>query len=183
MIGVSGPSVRRLAAVAALALACSLGTAGRASARDAPVSLTVNRAAIPTQLGRRFAFRTTISNPGGEPTAPLVAHLNVVSLRDGVYVDPEDWSSHRTQYLPVLAAHGSTTVSWRLQAVNGGSFAVYVVVLPRSGSEVLAAGPPVRVSVAERKTLDSGGVLPLVLGVPALLGLLWLGLTKRRSRA
>jgi hypothetical protein len=48
---------------------------------------------------------------------------------------------------------------------------------------VPAIGPAVRVSVADRKTLNSGGIVPLVLGVPALLGLLTLGLRYRRGRS
>ena len=31
-------------------------------------------------------------------------------------------------------------------------------------------GPTMRLEVAERKTLNSGGILPLVLGIPGLLG-------------
>jgi hypothetical protein len=42
----------------------------------------------------------------------------------------------------------------------------------------------VSVMVADRRTLDAGGILPLALGVPALLGLatLSLRLGRRRTR-
>jgi hypothetical protein len=32
----------------------------------------------------------------------------VRAWRDGVYVDPEDWSSHRTRYLPPIARAASS---------------------------------------------------------------------------
>jgi hypothetical protein len=38
----------------------------------------------------------------------------------------------------------------------------------------------VRISIAERKTLNSGGILPLAVGVPAFLALLALGVRIRR---
>jgi ABC-type branched-subunit amino acid transport system ATPase component len=46
------------------------------------------------------------------------------------------------------------------------------------------AGKTTAISIADRRTLDSGGILPLALGVPALLGALTLGvrLVRRRER-
>ena len=55
--------------------------------------------------------------------------------------------------------------------------------LPRSGAPVRpATGPTVRVAIADRKTLNSGGILPLALAVPAAIGLAWLLLRVSRSR-
>ena len=39
-----------------------------------------------------------------------------------------------------------------------------------------------RIWIQDRKTLNSGGILPLALGVPAALGLLALGVRLRRVR-
>jgi hypothetical protein len=144
-------------------------------------SVSVDRMSISTRLGKKFTFQSTISNRGSSTASGLIAHLNVLSLRPGVYVDPEDWSSNRTRYLAPIPAGGSATVTWRVQAVNAGSIGVYVAVLPRSGVGRPAVGPTVNVQIAERKTLNSGGILPLALGVPALLGALTLGLRYRRG--
>jgi peptidoglycan hydrolase-like protein with peptidoglycan-binding domain len=163
-------------AVAALTLIC-------ADAASASVSVTVDRIGVATGLGKRFAFRSTVVNTGPGEARGLVAHLNVASLRPGVYVDPEDWSTSRTRYLDPIPAGGTATVRWSLQAVNAGSFAVYVAVLPaRAAGRPPTVGRAVQVSVAERRTLDAGGILPLALGVPAVLGLAAGGLALRRRR-
>jgi hypothetical protein len=44
-------------------------------------------------------------------------------------------------------------------------------------------GPTVHVEIAERRTLNSGGILPLALGIPALLAALALGLRWHRGRS
>lgn len=170
--------------VAAVTLAVVV-VAGEARANAAAgLSVSVDRTSISTKLGRKFSFRTTLVNHGSVPASGLIAHLNVLSLRDGVYVDPEDWSSHRTRYLPTVPAGGSTTTSWKLEAVNAGSFGVYVAVLPQSGApNPPTTGPTVRVAVAERKTLDSGGIVPLALGIPAALGLALLAVRLGRSKS
>ena len=60
----------------------------------------------------------------GEVTARI--RLSGCGGAHGVYVDPEDWSSHRTRYLAPISAGGSVTLAWKMQAVNSGSFGVYV---------------------------------------------------------
>ena len=178
-------SPRRSPGAVLAALACALLLAAGAQAADQPplVSVATDRAQISTKLGAKFAFRTTITNRGSTAASGLIAHLNVLSLRDGVYVDPEDWSARRTVYLDTIPAGGSVTITWRMQAVNDGSFGIYVAVLPDSGSaSAPTTGPTIHLAVEERKTLNAGGILPLVLGIPALLGLLTLALRVRRRR-
>ena len=152
-------------------------------AAHAGLSVSNDRAAIATRLGHKFVFHSTIRNNGTASAGGLVAHLNVVDLSGHTYVDPEDWSSHRTVYLAPIPAGGSTTVSWPMNAVNSGTIAVYVAVLPRSGAPVPpTTGPTLRVRIKDRKTLNSGGILPLALGLPALLGLAALSVRFRRGR-
>jgi hypothetical protein len=152
-----------------------------ATSAQAAVTITADRTEIATSIGDKFLLRTTISNHGSTPAPNLIAHLNVLSLRDGVYVDPEDWSTHRTRYLVPIPPGGAVTITWQLHAVNSGSFGVYVAVLPQSGAALPpVAGPTVRVDVAHRQTLNSGGILPLALGIPALLAAFTLGVRLKR---
>ena len=91
----------------------------------------IDRTAISTKLGHKFVFHSTIRNDGATAASGLVAHLNVVALSGHAYVDPEDWSSHRTRYLASVPPSGSTTLAWPMNAVNSGTIGVYVAVLPR----------------------------------------------------
>jgi hypothetical protein len=171
----------RLIVAALLATGAVLAGAGAASAAER-ITVTVDRAQVSTKLGKKIVFQSTITNHGSAAARGLIAHLNVLSLRDGTYVDPEDWSSHRTRYLQPIPAGGSITTTWRVEAVNHGSFGVYVAVLPETGAaQAPAISPTVHLLVAQRKTLNSGGIVPLALGVPALLGLLALSLRLRRG--
>lgn len=177
--------------------ACLLATAPAASAQEAstpgsggflePVQLdvTVSRGEVSTRLGNDFDFKSEITNLTGARLSGLVAHLNVVGLSSGIYVDPEDWSAERTKSVPSLRPGESTEISWSVTAVTGGRAAVYVVVLPHDDSSSLrhpVSSPAIDVSIAEAKNLNSGGVLPLALGVPALLGLATIAVRRRRSR-
>ena len=175
--------IRLIACVlAACASVASPAAAAASSAPGSSVELAMSRAKVSTRLGDSFEFGSTVRNAGNTTLPELVAHLNVVGLTRDVYVDPEDWSSQRTHYLAPLRPGQSARISWKVESVNGGDFALYVVVLPdRSPSTAkLAVSPAVDLHVTERRTLNSEGVLPLALGIPGFLGLLILGLRVRR---
>jgi len=173
----------RVIAFLCLALLATAALLSPSSARAAEqIAVSVDKTDVSVGLGEHFSFTSTITNQGSGPATDLVAHLNVVSLAKGPYVDPEDWSSRRTQYLPPIPAGESLTLDWEVQAVNPGSIGVYVAVLPRDGSGRPITGPTIHADIAQRQTLNSDGVLPLALGIPALIGLLALGLRYERRR-
>jgi hypothetical protein len=137
------------------------------------VDVVVDPPVISTVLGDHFEITTEIKNAGNAPTGEILAHLNVASIEGSVYVDPEDWSSERSQQLSLKPGE-SRELSWEIQAVNSGRFAAYVVVVPFGdsvkGAEELKISPLVKVDVAQRTTLTAGGALPVVLLIPLLIG-------------
>jgi hypothetical protein len=145
-----------------------------------PLSVRLDRTAVSTRIGEKFHFSTTVRNLESQPAAGVVAHLNIVSLDPSVYVDPEDWSSHRTRYFGTLAAGEPRHTEWTVQAVNSGHFVVYVAVVDRNGTGSVTASNPLATTVAQKRRLNSGGVVPLALGIPALLALGFLAVRRRR---
>jgi hypothetical protein len=172
--------VNRCAVVAVLVTLLTAGPAA-ADAGSSPLSVRTSHVRISTRLGDKFRLRTTVVNDGPTAERGLIAHLNIVGLDPSVYVDPEDWSSHRTSYLRTLRPGESTTITWRLQAVSAGAFDVYVAVFRRAAvGGAPTTGQAVLLSVHDRRTLSAGGILPLSLGVPAFLAALALGIRLRR---
>jgi uncharacterized membrane protein len=178
--------MRKSLALAGLLVGVLSGLSIPAIAKPLTVEIAVEPTHIQTALGEEFSIETEIRNTGDADSGPLLAHLNVASLDNSVYVDPEDWSSERSQ--PVSLRPGeSRTLSWELQAVNSGRLAAYIVVLPATstaaGQEDLVVTPLVRLDVAPRSTLTAGGALPVVIGVPVLLGLMAAAARYRSRRA
>jgi hypothetical protein len=176
-------SIRRTVGCILAAASMPLALVGTADAAANDVAVIVKQSRITTQLGQNVVFRATFANRAPTATGSLIAHLNVLSLRKGVEVDPEDWSTHRTRYLGTIPAGGSRTITWKVHAINSGRIALYVAVLPQSGvHRPPAIGRTVQLVVAGRDTLNSGGILPLALGIPALLALLTAGMQVARRR-
>jgi len=166
----------RLLVAAVLALGpAAVASSASADSGAGPVTVVMDRTRAAGTLGGYVAFQSTLTNATAGPTGPLTAHLDVVSVRNAVYVDPEDWSADRTVEVESLPAGGRSTLSWTVHNVNEGEFDLYVVLLP-SGSEPgagpLTASPPVRLTVIGRQTLPRGNVLGVAVAVPVALGLL-----------
>lgn len=173
----------RALAAALVTVAVLTSAAGAASAGSAPgeVSVTVDPPSVATRLGQDFALTSTVRNDGDQPRTGLIAHLNILSTDPDVYVDPEDWSEERTQFLQPLAPGAAVELPWRVQAVNSGQLVVYVAVTAGEGSDQVVASSPLRLTVTEERTIDAGGVLPLALGMPVVV-LALMGAAARRRR-
>ena len=152
---------------------------------QAPVDVSLSRQEVSTRLGESFAFTSRIENRGTTNLDGLVAHLNVVGLSSGIYVDPEDWSEERTKNVPALGPGESTELDWDVTAVTGGEAAIYVVALrgEEPGREELSVSPAMDVRIAESKDLNTDGVLPLTLAVPAVIAVAAVVLRRRTRRA
>jgi hypothetical protein len=158
---------------ALVAAACAVLVVAGAAHAGSNVSVSVPQTHLTTQLGRNVVVRVIFTNRGSTATGPLIAHLNVLSLRQGVEVDPEDWSTHRTRYLGSIPARGSRTITWPVHAITTGRIALYVALLTQSGvTSPPTTGATVQLVVAGRDTLNAAGILPLALGIPLLLGVI-----------
>jgi hypothetical protein len=146
------------------------------------LAVSFDQGNVQTTVGHRFRPVSTIRNTGDTTLSGLVAHLDVLSVRRDVYVDPEDWSSQRTVYLDPLPAHGTVSVPWKVQVVNKGRFVVFVTVTRQHGPAVVDAGDGLRLSATARRTVDTSGILPIVLGIPAAVLALLLLTSRRRRR-
>ena len=167
---------------ALLALITSASPAFASSTTVDPVSVSISRSSAQLQVGQRLAFTTLVRNNGSRPLTGLVAHLNVVSLRPDVYVDPEDWSSQRTQYLAPVAPHRAATLQWAVQAVNEGDIELYVAVTAQHGTDRVVSSDALRVLATARRMLGPAGALPVILGVPAAVALIMMVAAVRRRR-
>jgi hypothetical protein len=177
-------ALARLAASWAVLLASlspgSPATALPAKAPDPGVVVELDQSDLDAGPGEKLSFVSAVTNDGGTTLQGYVAHLNILTTDADVYVDPEDWSPERTQYLDPLAPGETTELTWSVQAVTSGPLILFVSVTSPDTDTVVSSGP-LNLDVHGQRVVDSAGVTPLVLWTPAsVLLLLGLVLTRRR---
>ena len=154
----------------------------------ADISISVSHSEVSVLTGERFTFTSEIANRGPDATPPLIASLNFTSLDESLYVDPEDWSPERAVTVDPIDPGGIVTLSWTINAIKEGQVAAYVVALPESPSlttSPLVSSPAVHLDVGAHRSLNPGGVLPVVIAVPGALAVAFVGLrvTSNRRRS
>jgi hypothetical protein len=152
------------------------------AAEPGPVSVQLDKTQAGIGLGQNLKFTSTVRNPGEQEVSGAIAHLNVLAVDPGVYVDPEDWSGERTQYLDPLGGGESDPLEWEMQGVNSGRFIVYVVVTFAQAANHVVTSKTLRLDVAPERTLEASGLLPIAAGVPGAIVLLMGLVMVRRGR-
>lgn len=168
-----------------LALTALFFTVNAAHAESTGISISIDHPSVSAKVGEKIGFDTVIRNDSDRSVSDLVEHLNIASTKPGTYVDPEDWSQDRTQYLTQVPAHATIRTHWTVRAVNDGSFAVYVAaVSPHGDVTSVASSDALRLSASAVTPINPSGALPVVLGTPLLVGAVLAGtrLIQRRNR-
>ncbi|MEO6571146.1 MAG: BatD family protein [Ilumatobacteraceae bacterium] len=135
-------------------------------------------------LGDSLQLEVTVTNTSAGPSVDLIAHLDITDPASSSSVDPEDWTSTLSKPIGVIGARGTGTANWTVQPISPGTFTVYAVVISRDNHD-LTASNVLTVDVADQRSLNPGGILPVALGMPALVGALLLArihVGKRNSR-
>ena len=183
-----------IAAVAVLLLAAAprpvfaqpAPAAGTAAGPAATPSLQVELAPDPgnpasPKMGDRLRYQSTIRNIGPAPVQGVVAWLGLVQVDPGLEqpVDLEDWSAHKAITVPLLAPGQSVSTEWPMRLIAAGRYRV--VISAAAGDGPLSPSPFVDLAIRQKPVVESARVLPVALGVPALLlGSLVLLLRRRR---
>jgi uncharacterized protein (DUF58 family) len=146
-----------------------------------PVEVTIAPTQSTVALGDTLEVTVRVANPLAATTPPLVVHLDITDPTASGSVDPEDWTSTLSQPTAEIAAGQSTTLTWELQPISPGQFSVYAVVLSAE-SDTLVPSTVLTVRVTEARSLNPGGILPVALGAPLVIGALLVGQTIRGRR-
>ncbi len=174
--------------VGVLVAAFGAGPGGQltAHAQSSDLVLTLDIGKATATTGDTLTFTSEITNNGAAATPALIANLTFASIDLDTYVDPEDWSPQRTIAIAPIGPGQSATQSWTVTPVLPGEIAIYVAVLPGEPELVsngsIAASPGLRLSVDEHRSLNPGGVLPVVVAVPAFVAAAFVGLVAARRR-
>ncbi|RMD96831.1 MAG: hypothetical protein D6814_10670 [Calditrichaeota bacterium] len=151
------------------------------------LQLNVDTAEKKVKTGDQFVFTTTVTNRGKTASADLIVALNIINLRPGDPVDPEDWSPQRVQYLGVLAPGKTSQQTWTIHAIFEGDYLVYMVLMGHPGNQTGSSrplpGPGLHLTVEPFTRLNPAGILPLAIGMPVglTLGMLFLRSYRRRQ--
>jgi len=171
--------MNKLLAALAVALAVGIASGSAATAQsldDLNVEVTPVRADV--ALGETIDIQITITNGSDVRHDDLIAHIDVTSPDSEGSVDPEDWTATLSQQVGRLDPGASTTIDWSIQPISPGTFLVYAVALAPDAVDVVGSNV-LTIDVADRRSLNPQGVLPVVIIVPLAVGAVFVDRLRR----
>lgn len=163
----------RLLVIGAAATTLALHGGPALGQTDEGISVVIEADTTSVVLGEHLDLTITVVNFADGPTDPLALHLDITDPAQASSVDPEDWTSTLTKSVGVVESGGTMTATWTIQPISGGTFTVYAVALSPV-SDTITVSNAVSVDVEDQRSLNPGGILPVALGAPAVIGALLL---------
>lgn len=172
-----------------LLIAAILSTPLAASAASYPalaetpaIEVEIDKDTAVMNVGDEIEFTTTVTNADDVETPGMVVAMNIINLRKGDPVDPEDWSPERTQSIDPLGPGESAEQDWSVEAILDGEYMVYLTAIVKPGTPeettLPITSPGIHLTVAAFQETNPGGVLPVALGMP--IGLIVVAFLLRR---
>jgi hypothetical protein len=171
-------------AASGLVLSAALLATGNAWTTDPlHISLAPDRANPPSpQMGDWLTFHSVIENGGSRAASGVVAWISLVQVDPGQEqpVDLEDWSAHKAVTQALLRPGQQVKVEWPMRLINSGAYRVVISAVDRETGHVMTS-PFVDFTVRRKPVVESGRILPVAFGVPAIvLGLMVWGRYRQR---
>jgi hypothetical protein len=135
-------------------------------------------------MGDTPKFSGAVTNLDLHPAKGLVVYLSLVSLQPGDEhpVDLEDWSAQKAVRIDRLNPGATNRQEWGMRLIQAGKFGVALTVVdPKKNRPIVSELVPFEIQ--PKATLVVGQVLPVAIGEPLLLVLLWGGIGFCSSRS
>jgi hypothetical protein len=160
-----------LLAAAAFAGMAAVAPTAPAAANDLAIKIAPS-ADNPTspQMGDNLSFETRITNTGTSPVEGVIAWLSIVRVDKDkeAPIGLEDWSAEKAVTQSSLAPGKTILTDWPMRLIQAGHYRVVVSAASREGHD-LASSPFANFAVREKPVVKSRRVLPVALGMPVLL--------------
>ena len=114
-----------------------------------------------------------IINRSGQPINNVTTYMSLVNADTRTPVDLEDWSAEKGLFIGTIDVNQTLPLTWKIHFVQSGNYTLSIVA-NIDGSNIPIISELTHFKVASKQNLNPGHVLPVALGEPILLILLFL---------
>ena len=116
--------------------------------------------------------KAQIKNTSQQPITDITTYLSLVDTQNKLPVDLEDWSAEKGLYIGTIEPDQILPLNWKIHFVKAGTYSLIVVAI-RAGSEIPQVSGTISFQVNPKHNLNPGQVLPVALGMPLVLILIF----------
>ena len=122
--------------------------------------------------GDYVTVKAQIKNTSQQSITDITTYLSLVDTQNKLPVDLEDWSAEKGLYIGTIEPDQILPLNWKIHFVKAGNYSLIVVAI-RAGSEIPQVSSITSFHVNPKRNLNPGQVLPVALGMPIVLILIF----------
>jgi hypothetical protein len=157
-------------------------TCGPAAA-ESRVDVSIDPPFVQANMGDRITFVGTITNHSDQAVSNVIVYISLANVTEGkeAPLDLEDWSANKAVVVESVPPNGAYEGQWPVRLIDSGSYVAYITVVDKN-SNIPVSSAMSRLEVKRVLRLNPGNVLPVALGEPVTIGIIFLlvGIWRRR---
>jgi hypothetical protein len=122
--------------------------------------------------GDYVTVNAQIKNTSQQPITDITTYLSLVDTQNKLPVDLEDWSAEKGLYIGTIEPDQILPLNWKIHFVKAGTYSLILVAV-HAGSEIPQVSGITSFKVNPKRNLNPGQVLPVALGTPIVLILIF----------
>ena len=170
---------RFISALSVVILSVTVNYASAASR----IAVSINPPSVQANMGEKITYTGTITNNSGKAVDNVIAYISLAKVTQGkeAPMDLEDWSANKAIKIDTIQPHGTYEGTWPMRLIDSGSYVAYITVVDKNDRSPVTSGLS-RLEVKRILRINPNNVLPVALGEPVLLGLIFMLVAFRRRR-
>ena len=162
-----------------LAIAVSYTSASAASR----IAVSINPPSVQANMGDKITYTGTITNNSDKAVDNVIAYISLANVTQGKEspMDLEDWSANKAIKVDTIPPHGTYEGKWPMRLIDSGSYVAYITVVDKNDNAPISSTMS-HLEIQRVIRLNPNNVLPIALGEPVLIGILFLFITIKRRR-
>jgi hypothetical protein len=147
------------------------------------ISVSINPPSIQANMGDKITYVGTIANNSDKAVNNLIAYISLANVTPGKEspMDLEDWSANKAIRVDSIAPHGTYAGQWPMRLIDSGSYVAYITVVDKDDNTPLSSMMS-RLEIKRVLRLNPHNVLPVAIGEPVALGMVFMLVAFRRRK-
>jgi hypothetical protein len=148
------------------------------------ITVSINPPSIQANMGDKITYVGTITNNSDNVVNNIIAYISLANVTQGQEspMDLEDWSANKAIKVDAIPPHRTYDGKWPMRLIDSGSYVAYVTVVDKNNNIPISSAMS-RLEIKRVLRLNPNNVLPVALGEPLFLGIVFMFISFRRRKS
>jgi hypothetical protein len=150
---------------------------------ESRITVSINPLCVQANMGDKMTYTGTITNNSNMAIDNIIAYISLANITPGkeAPLDLEDWSANKAIKLDTIQPHGMYEGQWPMRLIDSGSYVAYITVVDKN-DKMPVSSPMSHLEIKRVIRLNPNNVLPVAIGEPVALGMVFMLVAFRRRR-